>query len=74
MKHDVSFRFAPGRDMFLTMDDLRRGVDCPSKMTCLSMRLGIRRTVGKMIGKSLLQVLGVLRHCSNRRSSECRSC
>lgn len=34
MKHDVSFRFAPGRDMFLTIDDLRRGVDCPSKMTC----------------------------------------
>jgi hypothetical protein len=35
MKHEVSFRFAPaGRDMLvLTIDDLRRGVDCPSKMT-----------------------------------------
>lgn len=35
MKHDVSLRLATGRDMFVfTIDDLRRGVDCPSKMTC----------------------------------------
>lgn len=41
MKHDVSFRFVFGRDMLvLTMDDLRRGVDCPSKMTCRVSELG----------------------------------
>lgn len=35
MKHDVSLRLATGRDMLVfTIDDLRRGVDCPSKMTC----------------------------------------
>lgn len=62
MKHDVSFRFAPGRDMFLTIDDLRRGVDCPSKMTC-RIRIRIQGVDRNDLGKKLPRGLAVLRHC-----------
>jgi hypothetical protein len=75
MKHEVSFRFAPGLDMLvLTIEDLRRGVDCPSKITCRSMRNRVLGICRSEVGKGLLQGLGVLRHCSTRRSSECRVC
>ena len=69
MKHDVSLRFAAGRDMLvLTIEDLRRGVDCPSKMTWQDA-IRIEEWLRRCRGAKLLPELGVLRHCSSRRGS-----